>query len=809
MNAISIFISIICLFSALNVQAQQAGIVSGKVNDEQLQPMAAVTVSLLQAKDSSLVKAALSDTAGLFEIEREIPGSYLLGYTSMGYSKMYSVPFQLEAGNGFQAPDIQLQPESNNLSDVVITSRKPLIEVKPGKIVFNVEGSINATGSNALELLQKSPGIMVDNNENISMKGKSGVMIYIDGKMTQLDSKGLADYLKSINSSDIEAIEMIASPGARYDASGNAGIVNIRLKKNKKFGVNGSAELGFTQGKSPKGNAAASLNYRDKKVNVFSNVSGFAGNRESDLNLYRIQNGNIYDQHTIMTHKRRNIGIKAGADYFLDSKNTVGVLAMSNFGGGSFNTDGSTDIYNQVSGNLLQRLKAGNDAPGNRTNANFNLNYRYADDSSGTLVTFDADYGLFRSRASSYQPNDYYDAEHNFMYSIINGNNMPTDINIYTAKLDIEHKLGAGKLGFGAKTAWVKTNNSLDFFNYTDQVAVKNIGLSNSFVYTENVNAAYVNYDVVLDQKWNLQAGLRMEQTNSEGVLTRADGAQQADNTVKRNYLNFFPNAVLNYTLSTDHMLGLGYNRRIDRPDYQDLNPFENKLDQMTYEKGNAFLRPQYTDNVELSYVFKSMLNISMGYSYVKDYSVTVTDTINGSATFIQKQNIAAQKIYSLNLGSPLPIASWWNGYINLWYNYQVIEGSFNNINIDLRASGYGGYMQHTFSLGKNYTAEISGWFNGKGMEGTWQKNAMGSLDIGLQKRFLNEKASIKISATDILGTTRFRGGSNYGGTNLAINQLNENQTVRLNFSYRFGSNQIKGARQRKTASESEGSRIK
>jgi iron complex outermembrane receptor protein len=807
MKTILIILSFIGCSMAAQAKADNA--ITGKVKDENNKPIDAVTVSLLKASDSSLVKMAFTDTSGNFEIEREVKGDFLLSYSSVGFKSTYSEVFKLEENQNYNSPTISLHSDSKKLQEVTVTSRKPTIEAKPGKIVFNVEGSINATGSNALELLQKSPGVMVDNNENISMKGKSGVKIYIDGKMTQLDNKGLAEYLKSINSSDIEAIEMIANPGAKYDASGNAGIINIRLKKNKKFGTNGSVEAGITQGITPKGNGAASLNYRDQKVNIFSNVSGAIGNRENHLNIYRIQNGSIYDQHAIMTNKRRSMSLKAGADYFLDRRNTLGVLVTSNFGGGSFNSEGTTDIYNQASGKLLQKLQASNSSPVNRKNANFNLNYRYANDSSGTQISFDVDYGLYRSKRTSYQPNNYYSGDDQFMYSIINGNNTPTDINIYTAKLDIEHKLGKGKLSYGGKAALVKTDNALEFFNYTDNIPVKDMGLSNNFVYTENVNAAYANYDITLHPKWNLQAGLRMEQTNSKGELSRADGKAQPDNLVERNYLNLFPSAALTYTFKPEHVFGINYNRRIDRPDYQDLNPFENKLDEMTYEKGNAFLKPQYTDNVELSYIFKSMVNASIGYSYVKDYSVNVTDTINGNATFIQNQNIASQKIYSVNLGSPIPIAKWWNGYISLWYNYQIVQGEFNNINIDLKASGYGVYGQSAFTLGKNYTAEVSGWFNGKGMEGTWKKNAQGSLDLGIQKRFLKEKATVKLTVTDVLGTTKFRGGSEYGGTNIAIRQKNENQTVRLNFSYRFGNSQVKGARQRKTASDSEGSRIK
>jgi iron complex outermembrane receptor protein len=809
MNTKLIYLIPALIFANAQLNAQTtSNSIKGKVFDNTNTELPGATVSLLRAKDSSLIKATITDVAGTYEMLSGSKDSLLLSISSIGLETKYTSGFMLANNETFHVPDLTLKAEDKKLQDVVITSRKPMIEVKADKIVFNIENSINATGSNALELLQKSPGVMVDNNDNISMKGKSGVAIYIDGKPSPLDAKSLADYLRSINSGDIEAIEMISNPSAKYDASGNAGIINIRLKKNKNFGTNGNVSLGFTQGITPKGNGSASLNYRDKKVNIFSNVSGALGNEESDLSLYRIQNDTIYDQHTRMIHKRKNTNIKAGADYFIDDKNTIGVLVNSNISGGSFNTSGNTIIRDEASEQLVKTLKASNYVPNSHINSDFNLNYKYKD-TNGTEINFDGDYGLFHSRGSSYQPNYYYSPDNTLDYTVINGNKTPIDINIYTAKLDVTHKLGKGQLSYGGKVAYIKTDNTFDFFNYTDNVPIKDMSLSNQFVYTENVNAAYVDYSRTFNTKWSLQAGLRAEQTNSKGVLTRADGEIQSDNTVKRSYLNLFPTAALTYNLSAKHTLGLTYSRRIDRPDYEDLNPFETKLDQLTFVKGNAFLKPQYTDNVALNYTFMSMVNVNLSYSHVRDYAVQITDTINGNATYLQKQNIAAQQIVGLNVGSPISIKNWWNGYVSLWYNYQTIKGTFNNVTVNLKSPGYGIYMQNSFSLGKDYTTELSGWFNGKGIESAWIIKPMGGMDIGIQKKFMDKRASVKLSVTDLFHTMHARVSSNYGGTNIDVSQTNESRTVRLNFSYRFGSNQIKAARQRKTASESEGGRIK
>jgi len=788
--------------------AQSSHSIKGKVTDNSGKGIQSVTVSLLKATDSSLVKADVTDANGAFELVIAPAGKYLLNYTMIGFEKTYSNSFEVKNGQGFDAGNITLQPAANKLADVTVTSRKPMIEIKADKTVFNVENSINATGSNALELLQKSPGIQVDNNENISMKGKTGVRIYVDGKMTQLGSQDLAAYLKSINSNDVEAIEMISNPSARYDASGNAGIINIRLKKNKKFGTNGSLNLGFIQGITPKGNGSVSLNYRDKKVNLFSNIGANLGTQENTLNLYRIQRDTLYDQVSTNWSDNKSLNAKVGADLFLNSRSTLGFLVTSNFGNTDWTSESNTNITYKPTNQFVKKLVALNTIPGSRTNMNSNINYRYAD-TSGKEINFDADYGLFRGTGRSHQPNFYLDQNGNPLSQIVNRNYTPTDIDIYTAKIDVDQPKWKGKLGYGAKFSYVKTINTFDFFNDVNGAPVKVLSRSNSFTYKENVNAAYVNYQRQFNPKWSLQTGLRMEQTNSEGILTRADGVMQADNTVKRNYLDLFPSAALTWTVNQKHTLNLTFSRRIDRPTYQDLNPFENKLDELTYEKGNAFLRPQYTNTVELSHTFKYMLNTTIGFSHVKDFATQTTDTTN-NATFVQQKNLATQRILSFSIGSPLPIAKWWNGYANVWYNYQMFKGKIGENEVKTDIPMFGAYMQHSFTLGNGYTAELSGWFSGPSIWGaTWKTRSLGGLDLGFQKQVLKKQGTVKLSVTDIFFTNPWTASSNFGGLYINGSGRNESRTVRLAFSWRFGNSQVKAARQRQTGLETEAKRIK
>ena len=786
----------------------QSATVSGNVKDNTGKGLDAVTVSLLQAKDSSLVKADISDTKGQYKVVTASGGKFILSYTIMGFEKKFSEAFELAAAQQYTVPDIKLVLASKKLQDVTVTSRKPMIEIKADKTIFNVESSINATGSNAMELLQKSPGVQVDNNDNVTMKGRTGVKIYIDGKPTQLDAKSLAAYLKSINSNDVEAIEMISNPSAKYDASGSSGIINIRLKKNKKIGTNGSVSAGFVQGITPKGNGSANLNYRDKKINLFSNVGVNAGRYENGLDLYRIQKDSIYDQHSTNWSDNKNLNVKAGADLFINSKNTLGVMVTGNFSDNDWSSKSNTAIYYAPGNQYVKSLQAFNVIPGSRTNMNSNLNYRYAD-TSGKEINIDADYGRFHSTGRSYQPNYYIDKNGVALSEIINRNYTPTDINIYTIKSDVEQPKWKGKLGYGVKFSYVRTTNSFDFFNDINGATVKQLSRSNSFAYTENVNAAYINYQRQFNTAWSMQAGLRAEQTNSEGILTRADGIVQADNTVTKHYFDLFPSAALTWTVNTKNTLNLTYSKRIARPSYQDLNPFENKLDELTYDKGNAFLKPQYTDNVELTHTLKGMINTTIGYSFVKDYATQTTDTLN-NATYVQQKNLATQKIISFSIGSPLPIAKWWNGYANIWYNYQIFNGQIGGKELHTELPLYGAYMQHTFTLGNDYSAEISGWFSGPNIWGaTWRTKSQGGVDVGFKKDLLQKKATIKVTATDIFHTNPWSSSSDFGGLYIKGNGRWESQTIRINFTYRFGSTQVKAARQRKTGIESEANRIK
>jgi len=797
----------ILLFSAQGLLAQTNTQVSGKIAGENNSPLSSATVVLLKAKDSSLIKSAVTNSSGIFKMISLKPGSYFISATSVGYEKNSSAIFTITEGQDFNTPAVTLSRISKSLSGVTIEAKKPMIEVRADKTVFNVENSINATGSNAFELLQKSPGVTTDKDDNISMQGKNGVKIYIDGKPSQMSGADLAAYLRSVNSADIESIEMITNPSAKYDASGNAGIINIRLKKNKNYGANGNFATGVAFGHTPKYNNSLSLNYRNKKINIFSNYSNNFGHYRNLFNLYRVQNDSTYDQHSVNLNNNKSNNVKAGIDYSINSKNIIGVMVTANFNNSTSSTNSNTVISPNNTGTPNRILYASNDLPGNRNNVDYNINYHFAD-TAGRTLDVDADLVNFRRRGSSYQPNYYRDPFTNALLDEkIYSNNTPTNIDIYTAKIDYEQPFYQGKLGFGGKLTDVKTKNTFDFYNVNGGTPVKDMDRSNKFNYDENVKALYVNYNRPLSKKTTIQAGVRMENTKSEGDLI--SNVSQPDNTVKRNYTDFFPSGAITYKLNEKNTFNLNYSRRIDRPGYQDLNPFEDKLDELTYRKGNAFLNPQYTNSFQLSHTFLYKYVTSISYSHIKDYFAQIIDTVQNKS-FITQKNLAQQNIFSLNFSAPVTIAKWWNSFATLNAYHSAYLANFGvgkkiNVNVDALSI----YTQQSFSIKKGPTFELSGFYNTPSVwGGTFKSSALGSVDVGVQQKLFKGTGTIKVSFTDVLNTLHWKGISDYGGSHLEASGHFESQQLKINFAYRFGNKLVKAARQRKAAAEDENKRL-
>lgn len=810
-----LLIAALCLFSALGIHAQSITKITGQIKDNSGKALSAATIMLHSAKDSSLVKTAVSDSKGNYEIPLIKPGRYFVRSSALNMQKTSSAIFEVKENETTIAPAITTQPMAKSLEAVTISTKKPIVEVRADKTILNVEGTINAVGNDALELLRKSPGVMVDKDDNLSLAGKNGVQVYIDGKPSPLSGADLASYLKSLQSVQIESIELITNPSAKYEAAGNAGIINIKLKKDKTIGTNGNVNAGYNIGTYGKYNGGLSLNHRNKKMNLFGSYNYNTSLNEMNFVLYREQGDSIFNQRNrILNRNKYGHNYKAGADFFINKKSTIGFIINGNSSKNITETEGPMDIIYKPTNTVSRLLKATSDNDSKRDNINTNLNYRYAV-TGGTELNVDVDYGNFKIRSNQFQPNDYYDASgNNKLYSNVYRMISPTDIDIFSVKADYERNFHKGRLGFGGKVGFVKTDNDFRRYNVYGNNEVYDKDKSNRFNYKENINAAYVNYNRAF-KGFMVQFGLRLENTVSDGTSTglkyntNTSSYENYDSSINRNYTDVFPSAAITFNKNPMSQFGITYSRRIDRPAYQDLNPFEFKLNDYTFMKGNTQLRPQYTNSFGLSHTYKYKLNTQLNYSHVKDIFTQLPDTTEGSKSFLTKKNLATQDIISLNISYPFQY-KWYSFFVNVNSYYSMYKANFGggDRKVDLDVFALSFYMQNSFNLGKGFKAELSGFYNSPTIwQGTFKSIAMYSIDGGLQKSILKGKGTVKAAVSDMFHLMKWKGSSNFTGQFSEASGRWESRQFKLNFSYRFGNAQVKAARQRKTSIEDENKR--
>jgi hypothetical protein len=791
--------------------ASNAQKISGFAKDADGKALNGATISLLRDTGRAVLKFTVSQDNGTYTFENVKPGKYRVSASHVGFAPTVSPTFELN-GDYATIPDLKLAKAAAQMNNVTVTATKPIVEVKADKTILNVEGTINSVGSDALELLRKSPGVLVDKDENLSINGKNGVQVYIDNRPTPLSGQDLSNYLKSIQSSNIESIEIITNPSAKYEAAGNAGIINIRLKKNRSLGTNGSVNAGVNVGVYAKYNGGITLNHRSKSTNIYGNYSYNEGLNRNTIDLYRTVADSLFDQHGIMKNKNESHNYKAGIDFFLDKKNVIGVMVNGTFSNPSMNNHSRTLNYYMPTNTLVKTLVANNTGPMKRNNINLNLNYSYTN-ADGRSLTVNADHGHYDINSNQYQPNLYFDPSDYNYYSVIRRIISPSNIYINSVKVDWEQNFKKGKLGYGGKTAFVKTDNDFQNYDVVGSSEVWNKDKSNLFNYKENINAGYVNYNRQF-KGIMVQAGVRVENTSLKGVSTgeKYDGSGyiKYDSTSQRTYTDFFPSAAITFNKNPKSQFGITYSKRIDRPAYQDLNPFEMRMDEYTFQKGNVNLRPQYTNNIGVSHTYKYRLNTSLNYSHVKDMFVMWIDTFQKSKAFLSKKNLATQDIISLNISYPYQYKSYMV-FANISSNYAMYKADFGpGRKVDQNAFGLVLYAQNSLKFGKTktWTGELTGFYVAPSIQqGAFRSNALWNVDGGLSKQLWRNKATIKASYSDIFHSFHFTGKQEFAGQISKVNVHWESQQFKLNFVYRFGSNQVKAARNRNTGAEDENKR--
>ena len=787
--------------------------IRGVVQDANEEPVPFANVALYTSADSSLAKVETTDDAGIFRISGIEGGTYDLSITFLGAPELRRNNESITADKDFGI--LMMAPAGVELAEATVTAKRALVEVKPDRTVFNVEGTINAVGNTGLDLLRKAPGVTVDNNENINVLSRSGVLVYVDGRRLPLQGQDLSNYLRNLTAEQIDRIDIITNPGAKYEAEGNAGIIDIRLKKPEDEGGNATVSTNASQGRYFRGGIDVNGNYRNRRLNLYGNLGYNSTDNFNTMNFDNFQNGLLLEERNFSRYTGRSSSYRVGADFRLNDKHTIGVLV-----GGRYNDSGNlgrnrNQIFNMTSSNSAPDsvLLATTDSDSDRGQNTANLNYRF-NIAEGRSLNIDLDYGRFRNDNLMDQPNRYVDAEGTQTSAFFNYFDTPTDIDIYTAKADYEQPLAGGVLTAGTRFSRVRTFNTFLFYDYTEgNLAGRQLDInqSNQFDYSEDVYAGYLNYAGSLGERWSFTAGLRTEVTDATGELMPFD-VNLEEPPVELDYVSLFPSAGLTYALNAQkgNTLNLAYGRRINRPDYNVLNPFRQQLSQLSYERGNPFLRPEIVDNIELGYTHAYRYNLKVAYSHTSDQITRLIgpDEDDPRAGFISWENLATQQVFSANLSAPVQVTEKWNIYANLSASYIDNQAVYEDGGVvDVQVFTYGGFIQNTVNLPWDITGEIGGYFSGPGVwGGVFRYEALGALNVGLQKKFLGDQLNVKLSGNDLFFSSGWKGVSDFNGLRGEGNGNWDSRRVALSLSYSFGNKKVK-SRQRKTGLDREADR--
>lgn len=785
--------------------AQPNGItLTGKIADIKNNDIAGATLRLIAVKDSLLVKHAVTNADGTFNIVGLRQGKYLLAITALGMIQKQMLPVTIDGEKKTVAlPLIILQPAGeNNLATVVVKAKRPLLEQEIDKTVVNVDAMISSATSNTLEVLQNTPGVTVNSNGDISLNGRGGVLVLIDGRSTYMSAQDLAAYLKSLPGAILDKIELMDNPPARYDAAGNA-IINIKLKKNRAGGFTGGLSAGYTQGRYARHNDAVNLNYNYKKINLFANV-GYNNEKNytaDDYNrmFYDAANNITSSMHLLnnQLYSTNGININTGIDYAATGNTTLGLTANINSGtrDGMFVSAGN--YYNKLQ--QLDTLSNGHTTSHDtRSNTGIGLTMVHKFAKTGRELSADVNYLHYRDNGRQVflntvtTPGGSPLADEPLLYLT------PAAINIYTAKADYTHTLpGKAKLEAGIKTSIVDNDNQA---TYNTQL--------NHFLYKENINAAYINAQKSWD-RWGVKLGLRAENTQSTG--------RQLDNDVTpasrftKNYTQLFPSMFVQYKFDSvgRNSLTFSITKRINRPNYQLLNPFIFVKDKYSYTEGNPKLIPQYQYRYELRYQYKQFVRMGLSYNHFTNTIFQTTQTVN-NVFITHPENLGTGYMLLLNTGINLPLKKWWRLNMDILLSHMGLNGMSDGVVVSRSTYVARINVFNQMQFNKGWSAEWGAYYASNDLNGQTFTGGMFRANFSAQKKFWKDKASIRLSMDDIFHSWVYHLHS-FDLRQASYFQTSETDTQRfgLAFTYRFGNELFaRKAKHVNNASDEEKSRV-
>lgn len=768
--------------------------ITGRLVDEKEKPVSYAGIYLFKSTDSLKVGTAMTDSLGYFQLNGVPKGSYKVKVSYIGYISYSSHLLDLSGPHQvLSLGKIKLLEDNQLLRTVEIAASRPLIEQRLDKMVMNIENSILSQGSTALELLSKAPGVTIDDSGAISLKGRPGTTVMINGKLTYLSGSQLANLLRGTASNAVSRIEIMANPSARYDAAGKGGIINILLKKNVKTGLNGNISLNGGTGRGARLGGGTDLNYRTEKINVFGNYNYFfqnlKGNTNTDRTFFSDQSAaqipsRVSRQETTETAKLRSQNFRAGLDVFLNEKNTLGFLI--NGGVGKYPSLQKTKniLYNAAGNKQIWDARTLTEGKERWEDMLYNVNYLHRFNDKGHELALDMDYVSHFSKIDQQLDTRYIDPSGAILREPgSRRGDLLSSNDIYVAKLDYALPLGSsGKLEAGWKGSYVQTENNLKYDTLKNDMYLPDAGTSNHFKYKEQIQAGYANLKYAFG-KFSFQVGLRGEYTFTRGHQITTDSL------VSREYFKVFPSVFLNQKLSENHKLQIGYSKRIERPSYWDLNPFRIYIDPFSYEEGNPYLQPAIVNSFELGYSFKSKYHANLTYSRSTD---VISNIMGGSATqnmtFLKPENLATFVNYGLSITGSTDFTSWWSGtqFANLFRNEFNVED--RGVGSILKGTSFTFDSQNSFKLATDWKVELNGVYRSKELSGVFRTKGYYMISLGAKKELMQGKASLNLMVNDIFKSAQYRQSANYGGVKTYNYERPDSRSVILSISYRFGS---------------------
>jgi len=786
----TVFLLLLCFLMCRPAFGQSDSAINGTVIAENGQPVAFASVALHDVEGKG-IKGTLTDSLGRFSFLALQQGKYRLKISNMGYITHQTEMIQLTVQRRIMVlRQLKLMEDAQHLGSVNISVQKKVIEQGIDKMTINVENSILSEGNTALELLQRAPGVKVDDEGKISLKGRAGVNVMINGKLTYLSPAELGVLLKGTNSASVSKIEIMANPSAKYDAAGNAGMINIVMKKNQMKGINGSVSVNGGAGRKARYGSGFNLNYKNAGVNVYGSYNyAYRGETEFlDFSRRFYDNGivtgnydRISNQHTETNEPLNTNNFRIGTDIDIDAKNIIGFLINGNVGKYLHNSNTSNVLQNQM-GAVQSQMATTNYDQQSWSNVTYNLNYLHKFKKEARTLSADLDFAS-NSFTSNLNLDTYTAPNATALAQTSNRKGyVPAKTDVYVAKVDYTDLLAkAIKIEGGLKSSFITADNNLVYQNLTDGAWVYDPISSNYFKYEEQIHAAYLNLNREF-KTFTVQLGLR-------GEYTRTLGNQVTTGSVlNRDYFQLFPNLAISKNSGENNQFQLAYSRRVQRPDYADLNPFRVFRDPLLYYEGNPYLTPEITQNIVLSHIFKGKYTSALNYSRTTDVITWVTGQIdNLNTTYERPQNLKSLVNYGLSFTGQTNYFSWWTAtnFANIYNNiYRGGEdgAEFKNSQISFTIN-----TQNSFKLGGGYSAEVNAYYNSKSVYGISTEKAYHSVSAAFQKNLLKDKASLKLLVNDIFQSSQYKQITRYQNIDMYSHVNVDGRRIMLSFSYRFG----------------------